>query len=341
MRFATHMLLLLAIAPASAATACDHLRALTGARTLTLFRDTILNAVYNRHKGTIDGHLWPPHASALSMAGQRRLDNFAALIATAVEDGVAGNVIEAGVWRGGASFVAAMTLELMGERAAGRNAYLADSFRGIPKQSGYVPASTDTGGVSLDFNDLNAHRLSILNDNSVKRVQADAKAVGLDTSRLRFVEGYFNDSLPALLRREPDVQFAVVRLDGDTYFSTYESVALLYPRLSDGGFIIIDDYLDWDSCRKAIHVYRKEHQISEPIIMVPHNTTRVHGTAKEQPRGAYWRKNPAAGQALCAGCPEGGLRPIGALLHQGHGSQPVYDAHGALARHNVSTCLSY
>ena len=70
---------------------------------LGFFRDTVLNGVYNPHDALTDGHDWPPNSLALSMAGQRRLDSFAALVATAVEDGVPGHVIETGVWRGGAA----------------------------------------------------------------------------------------------------------------------------------------------------------------------------------------------------------------------------------------------
>ena len=242
------------------------------AKNLAFFRDVLLNSLYNPHVGVIDGKMWPPGSNALSMAGQRRLESFSALVATAVEDGVPGHVIETGVWRGGASFMVAKTLELMRERAASRRVYLADSFQGIPDKKTYRPAGSmaeaanqpaetklraaPTGILARikaalhppppdpnwSLDDI-VHRFGILNNNSASRVMADARRLGLDMSRLRFVVGYFNESLPALIRAEPDVQFAVVRLDGDTFFSTYEAIELLYPRLSDGGFLIVDDDL--------------------------------------------------------------------------------------------------
>ena len=199
---------------------------------LGLFRDILLNKHYNPHAGSIDGSSWPPRSAALSMAGQRRLDNFAVLVAAAIKDHVPGHVIEVGVWRGGASFLAAKTLELLGESAAGRRVYLADSYKGIPDQRSYLTpgvgnksetaravqqyvASRARG--TLEKQDVSAHQLQNLNENSPRRVAEDARRVGLDMERLRFIVGYFNESLPALLEAEPQLRFAVIRLDGDTF----------------------------------------------------------------------------------------------------------------------------
>ena len=326
---------------------------------LGFFRDVILNRLYNPHDASNDGHTWPPGAIAVSMAGQRRLDSFSALLATAIEDGVPGHVIETGVWRGGASFMAAKTMELMGAKAAGRRTYLADSFQGIPDQTTYgrgrfasdstTPAADSvviegaapskrmakkaattaasshsqsswfgralsivdplTNLVRTGAADKNAHLLTILNNNSPERVRADAVRMGLDMRRLTFVVGFFNESIPKLVKEEPDVQFAVVRLDGDTFLSTYEAIELLYPRLSPGGFLIVDDYLDWLTCHKAIDLYRQRHSITEPIIQVPHEQG-------EEARGVYWRKQPAPGQLLCAAEVPGSLRPRGWLRNR-------------------------
>ena len=106
--------------------------------------------------------------------------------------------------------------------------------------------------------------------------------------------GYFNESLPRLLASEEgrSLQLAVLRLDGDAFASTLEAIELLYPRLSPGGFLIIDDFADWQSCRAAIDLYRARHAISEPITLVPHRPGEVV-------RGAYWRKQPHESQELC------------------------------------------
>ena len=90
---------------------------------------------------------------------------------------------------------------------------------------------------------------------------------------MRFVKGWFKDSLPGLADRE----WALVRLDADLYESTMDGLANLYPQLQPGGFLIVDDY-DSDNCRAAVEDYRDEHGISEPI-------ERIDWV------GAFWRRS--------------------------------------------------
>lgn len=240
---------------------------------LGFFRDAILNVHYNPFPEAVDGRTWPSSQQSLSMAGQRRLDNYVAAVMTVVHDSIPGHIIETGVWRGGASILAAKALSLVGESQS-RHVYFSDSFRGIP------PPPKDAKDNVID---KDAWKLSILNDNSVNRVRESARSFGLNMANVTFVEGFFNESLPALVKQNPQLRFSVVRLDGDTYFSTMDAITVLYPLLNKGGFIIIDDYLDWVSCKHAIDDYRREHGITEPITLVPHKKG-------EHFRGAFWRK---------------------------------------------------
>ena len=124
------------------------------------------------------------------------------------------------------------------------------------------------------------------------------------------------------------MRFAVVRLDDDTYKSTYEAIEILYPRLAPGGFFIVDDYVDWTTCRRAIDQYRSKHKIAEPIVLVPH-------LASERVRGAYWRKQPSAEHVICAGYPSGALRPAGALLASQRDSLQTAEPRSVTIRHKV------
>lgn len=99
---------------------------------LELFRNVLLNKQYNDHKAINDGRDWPPGAKAFSMAGMRRIDHFSAIVAQVITFNVPGNVIETGVWRGGASFMAAKTIELLNQKH-NMMTYLCDSFKGIPQ----------------------------------------------------------------------------------------------------------------------------------------------------------------------------------------------------------------
>ncbi len=74
----------------------------------------------------------------------------------------------------------------------------------------------------------------------------------------------------------PVERLAVLRLDGDMYESTMEALRPLYPKLSKGGYLIIDDYA-LPGCRAAVDDYRREQRIAEPVIEIDRT-------------GVYWRK---------------------------------------------------
>lgn len=112
--------------------AVGHESRLLRANFLELFRNVVLNKQYNDHKGIFDGRDWPPGAQAFSMAGMRRIDHFSAIVAHVIFLEIPGHVIETGVWRGGASFMAAKTIELLSPKHT-MLTYLCDSFKGIPK----------------------------------------------------------------------------------------------------------------------------------------------------------------------------------------------------------------
>ncbi len=90
---------------------------------------------------------------------------------------------------------------------------------------------------------------------------------------VRFLKGWFKDTLPSA---EAEA-YAVLRLDGDMYESTMDALNALYPKLSPGGFLIVDDYGAVPACRQAVEDYRAVHGIDEPIIEIDWT-------------GAYWRK---------------------------------------------------
>ena len=276
---------------------------------LAFFRDAVLNRLYATLPGAcqdvacpvlMDGRGWP-NGPALSMSGVRRSDHFVALVSQAVSDGIPGHVIETGVWHGGLSLLAAKTLEVLGETS--RRMYLADSFRGIPP--------TPKDGKRYTAQDVKAQHIGILNNNSALWVQDAAYRFGFTRDQLRFVIGFFNESIPRLIKAEPGIGFAVVRLDGDAYHSTWDAITLLYPRLAPGGFLIVDDYTEWEGCRRAILDYRRKHDIRAPLTLIPHRQQEWH-------IGAYWRKplttNPNLATCVSGGDPSRDVRVSGSYL---------------------------
>jgi O-methyltransferase len=186
---------------------------------------------------------------AETMIGLRRLDNLHHCIRTVIEDGISGDVIETGVWRGGASMY--MRAVLKAYRDAERVVWVADSFQGVPPPDAErYPADRGDPLHTIDY-------LAV----SEAGVRANFGRYGLLDDRVRFLPGWFKDTLP----QAPIQRLAVMRLDGDLYESTMDALTHLYPRLSPGGFVIVDDYGAMASCREATEDFRREEGIQEPL----------------------------------------------------------------------------
>lgn len=205
-----------------------------------------------------DGRDWPYFAQ--TMVGVKRLRNVRECVERVIVEGVPGDLIETGVWRGGVVILMRAILEAYGERE--RVVFAADSFQGVPPPNASVYPS-DAGS--------NLHAASAL---AVPRneVERNFDLYGLLDDQVRFLEGWFKDSLPTVRERT----WAVVRLDGDLYESTMDSLTNLYPGLSVGGFMIIDDY-GHEACRQAVADFRGAHGVTEPIEPIDW-------------LGAFWRR---------------------------------------------------
>ena len=99
---------------------------------------------------------------------------------------------------------------------------------------------------------------------SEAEVRANFQRYGLLDDQIRFLPGWFKDTL----HDAPIERIAVLRLDGDLYESTIQALDALYPRLSPGGFCIIDDYHVLKACRKAVTDYRAKHGVSAEIVEI-------------------------------------------------------------------------
>lgn len=99
---------------------------------------------------------------------------------------------------------------------------------------------------------------------SMDEVKANFARYGLLDSQVEFLAGWFKDTLPSA----PIDQLAVIRLDGDLYESTMDALCALYPKLSVGGWLIVDDYNCIDACRLAVTDYRAQHGLTEEIERV-------------------------------------------------------------------------
>jgi O-methyltransferase len=230
-------------------------RPLFNARNFVLVRKRPFNA-YARDRG-LD---WP--ADALTMIGMQRLTSLQRCVETVLADNVPGDLVECGVWRGGASILMRAVLSAYGDQT--RRVWLADSFEGVPPP--------DTANYQADKG-IKLHRHANVLGISEAEVRANFERYGLLDEQVRFLPGWFKDTLADA----PIDQISVLRLDGDLYESTIQALDALYPRLSSGGFCIIDDYYALKACEQAVADYREKHGISAEIV-------EIDGT------GVLWRK---------------------------------------------------
>jgi hypothetical protein len=205
------------------------------------------------------GSDWPLRAH--TMIGLKRLDNLQFCLESVIRDGVPGDAIETGVWRGGACIFMRAVLKAHGDTT--RRVWVADSFSGLP------PPDADTYPADVDDPHHTFSDLAV----SLADVEDNFRRYGLLDDRVRFLAGWFKDTLPAA----PIEQLAVLRLDGDMYESTIQAIEALYDKLSPGGFVIVDDYF-LEPCARAIHDFRAARGITDPIL-------DIDGL------GSFWRRS--------------------------------------------------
>jgi O-methyltransferase len=198
---------------------------------------------------------WP--LTGLTMVGLKRLDDLQDCVESIVRDGVKGDLIEAGAWRGGASILMRATLDSLG--AHDRTVWVADSFQGFPSPNpDAIPEGARRDDAKLD--DLS--RVDFLAA-PLKEVREHFARLGVERGT-RFIPGLFEDTMPALRGR----RWSIVRIDVDTYSSTRLALEALYPGLQHDGYLMLDDYGYVDACDLAVEDFRREHGITEPIEQV-------------------------------------------------------------------------
>ena len=205
------------------------------------------------------GKDWP--SKGHTMVGLARLNNVQQCVEDVIRNGVPGDLIETGVWRGGVTIF--MRSILRAYNVTDRVVWAADSFAGLPRPD--VDQFPDDEG--------DPHHLHTELAVSLDEVKSNFERYGLLDDQVRFLKGFFRDTLP----NSPVRKLAVLRLDGDMYESTIESLEYLYPKLSRGGYVIVDDF-SYPPCMKAVTDYRHRNGIVDPIIKIDWS-------------GVYWRRS--------------------------------------------------
>ncbi len=192
-----------------------------------------------------NGTDWPMFA--YTMVGRKRLDSLEACIRDVVRRGIDGDIVETGVWRGGCCiFMRAVLRELRDPRTI----WACDSFAGMP-----APKSAN------DEVDLSSMKYLAI---SLEQVRNNFRRFGLLDEQVRFLKGWFCDSLP----NAPIKTISILRLDGDLYHSTMDALTNLYHKVSRSGYVIVDDYGSWPECKRAVHDFLDTRGLAPRLVPV-------------------------------------------------------------------------
>jgi O-methyltransferase len=196
---------------------------------------------------------------AETMLGIRQLDQMQRCIAEVLAGNVPGDLLEAGVWRGGMTIFMRAVLKAYGIKD--RKVWVADSFAGLPEiDAGKETFAWRRGDMAV----------------SLDTVQTNFARYGLLDAQVQFLKGFFSETLP----KAPVERLAVLRVDADLYSSTLDVLNTLYEKLSPGGFAIFDDYQNLPDCRRAIEEFRRAKGIRDKLIRIDQ-------------RAVYWCKGSA------------------------------------------------
>ncbi len=204
-------------------------------------------------------------SNCFSMIGTKRLRNIKTLLEDIIKNNIDGDLIEAGIWKGGVLiYMRACLLAYDIEKKV----YGADSFEGLPPIDDInFPADKVYRKILKKGNDVG---LII----SKKEVTDNLEKFGFNDENTVLLKGWFEDTL----KDERIKKICLLRIDGDMYKSTYEALDLLYDKVESGGYIIVDDYgLQSGSCKKAVDDFRIMKKINSELIKIDWS-------------GVYWKK---------------------------------------------------
>lgn len=186
-----------------------------------------------------------------TLVGRKRLDHLQQCMEQILAEGIPGDFLEAGVWRGGCCIFMRALLEA--HECVDRRVWLFDSFQGLPPATIAADRPYPMSRDRLPF-------LAVAEE----EVRGNFERFGLLDEQVRFVPGWFSESLAG----SPVESIALLRVDADLYSSTFEVLSRLYPRVSKSGWVVIDDYHTLPPCRQAVDDFLEQEGIDvaiEPI----------------------------------------------------------------------------
>lgn len=186
----------------------------------------------------------------LTMGSPQRLYATALGIKYVMSMGYSGAFVECGVWRGGHSLLAAGMFALNG---APNNVYLFDTFAGMTAPTPEDVIAEDQSSALTVFQENQAEGHNEWCFAPLEEVRGNFQAQGLLSERVHFVKGPVEVSLRTASNLPSEICF--LRLDTDFYASTAVELEVLYPLLTCGGVLALDDFGHWAGARQAVDEY--------------------------------------------------------------------------------------
>jgi O-methyltransferase len=225
---------------------------------IDLLKKCLLDDIYKVQKNLANNSLatdndiengthWPERAH--TMIGRKRMNNIKFCIDEVLKNNIEGDIIETGVWRGGACIFIKGILKAYNSN---KKLFVADSFQGLPPPDPRYPA--DKGDIH--------HTIKLLAV-SLEEVTENFKRYDLLDDSVVFIKGFFETSIP----KAPIDKLSILRLDGDMYSSTIQVLESLYDKVSVGGYIIVDDWCI-HNCRRAVNDFRTTRNITDEILNI-------------------------------------------------------------------------
>ena len=187
-----------------------------------------------------------------TMVNNANLIHLYETVESAAKEGLAGAIVECGVWNGGSAAVMALAdREARGPSAAPRPVWLFDSFEGLPPPK----EKDDRKALEHYFEGMNKGSIE-----AVKRVFTNLK---LPLERLTITKGWFEQTLP----KAELPATAILHIDADWYDSVKVVMETCYPKVVPGGYVILNDYGFWEGCDRAVEDYFAERKLAQPEIV--------------------------------------------------------------------------
>ncbi len=184
-----------------------------------------------------------------------------------IKNNIPGDFVECGVAAG--AQVGAMALACQ-QLKSNKKIHLFDSFEGIPLASANDTQQPGVGDITHNTNVAHVNDLLVtsgISAHSLEEVKYNINRWGFDPEYFIYYKGWFQYTLPAAAKKIKAISF--LRLDGDLYESTKVCLEYLYPKISKGGYIVIDDFGSLVGCQRAVREYLADHNLNPTIIQIP------------------------------------------------------------------------